>query len=428
MTKHFSNMRALSGLLAEALNLIDSNIENHHQQTAYLAYMIAKAAGLDTRALELVRLAALMHDIGFITMEDPGSLEELESHAVQISEIGARLIEGFPNAEPVAQVVRYCQSGWYRFLALPDEKKPALQYSARIANIVHLADVVSALLRKNVPILNQVKDIRDGVSSLRGSEFSEEAVSAFLSASENEYVWMDLRYNPLFLDQWTGTGEEFSLERTVEMTSVISRVIDFRSSFTAMHSAGVAAAAVALAGFAGMDADCCQEIQVAGLLHDIGKLKIPRAILEKPGRLTEEEFNIVKEHPYYTYLLLSRAEGFERISRWAGYHHEKLNGTGYPFHLAAAELDTGARIMAVSDIFSAVAEDRPYRPGMGKESTVAVLNQAARSGGIDPDIVTLLYDHYDDVDHLRSQAALAAGKRYDLSIRSLSSLPASEEG
>ena len=160
-----------------------------------------------------------------------------------------------------------------------------------------------------------------------------------------------------------GETEPVSLDKTVELTVVLSRIIDYRSAFTAMHSAGVAASATALARLSGMDEDECKMMRIAGLLHDIGKLKVPRAILEKPGKLTEEEFNIVKEHPYYTRLNMMNLEGFEKIANWAAFHHEKLNGKGYPFHLDASSLDTGARIMAVADIFSAITEVRPCAPG-----------------------------------------------------------------
>lgn len=416
MNEHFSNIRALNGSLAEALNLIDPNIENHHQQTAYMAYMIARAAGLDERSLELARMAALTHDIGFITMDDPGSVEELERHATEIAEIGANLIEGFPDSAAIAHIVRYCQSSWSRFLSFTDEEKEERYLSARIANIVHLADVVSTLVRKDVPILNQVKGMREAAKALRGTEFSEEAVDAFLCVSENEFVWMDLRYNPQFLNYFVGEIESVSLDRTVEMTVIMSRIIDYRSSFTAMHSAGVAASAVALAGFAGMSGDECKMMKIAGHLHDIGKLKVPRAILEKPGKLTEEEFNIVKEHPYYTRLNTINVEGFEKISEWAAFHHEKLNGRGYPFHLGAADLDTGARIMAVADIFSAITEVRPYRAGMSREQAFNVLNDNVRSGGIDGNVVALLGEHYEEINRLREEAARREGERYYRSI------------
>lgn len=412
-------MRALNGSLAEALNMIDPNIENHHQQTAYMAYMIGRAAELDERSLGLVRMAALTHDIGFVTMDEPGSVEELESHASEVAEIGAKLIEGFPNSAEIAHIVRYCQSSWSYFLSFTDEEKKERYPSARIANIVHLADAVSSLLRKDIPVLNQVKGIREALKAARGTEFSEEAVDAFLCASENEFIWMDLRYNPQFLNYFVGDIEEISLDRAVEMTAIMSRIIDYRSSFTAMHSAGVAASATELAGFAGMSKDECKMMKIAGYLHDIGKLKVPRAILEKPGKLTEEEFNIIKEHPYYTRLNTMNVEGFERIANWAGFHHEKLNGKGYPFHLSAADLDTGSRIMAVADIFSAITEVRPYRKGMSRDEAFDVLNDNVRSGGIDGELVALLGEHYEEIDRLREAAARSEGERYYKSINKM---------
>ena len=118
MNDRFTNMCDLNGSLAEALNLIDPNIENHYQQTAYMAYMIARAAGVDDRALALTRMAALLHDIGFITMDKQQSVAALERDAGRISELGATLIEGFPNSAAVAHIVRYCQSSWSLFALL----------------------------------------------------------------------------------------------------------------------------------------------------------------------------------------------------------------------------------------------------------------------------------------------------------------------
>lgn len=183
-----------------------------------------------------------------------------------------------------------------------------------------------------------------------------------------------------------------------------------------MHSAGVSASAVALAKHAGLSETECVMMWIAGHMHDVGKLKVPRAILEKPGRLTEEEFNIIKEHPYYIRKILSNVEGFDRISDWAAFHHEKLNGNGYPFHLSSSGLDTGARIMAVADIFSAVTEVRPYRTGMSRAQTEDVLSAQVRSGGIDGDLVGLLMDNYDEIDSERDKASRTEGKNYYASV------------
>ena len=139
---------------------------------------------------------------------------------------------------------------------------------------------------------------------------------------------------------------------------------------------------------------------------------MPRAILEKPGKLTNEEFNVVKEHPYYTSLVLLEIDGFQDIWHWANQHHEKLNGKGYPFHRKADDLDTGDRIMAVADIFSAITEERPYRAGMTREQAADVLNGDVKAGGICGDIVALLLDNYEQVDAARDAASRIAGKRY----------------
>lgn len=179
-----------------------------------------------------------------------------------------------------------------------------------------------------------------------------------------------------------------------------------------MHSAGVAASARKLAEIIGMSKKECRMIEIAGNLHDIGKLVVPNSILEKPGRLTDAEFNIIKEHPYYTRMILSDIDGFERITEWAGNHHEKLNGRGYPRHLSADDLDIGARIMAVADIFSAITEDRPYRKGMDRKQAMDIMDENVKFGAISGEIVQLLRDHYDEIDAARMEMSKNEGQRY----------------
>ena len=227
---------------------------------------------------------------------------------------------------------------------------------------------------------------------------------------------MDLSLNPTYMFAQLGPLRIVLLEKLVIFTSLISRVIDFRSPFTAMHSAGVAATARELARLSGMTQEECLMMEAAGNLHDIGKLRVPNAILEKPGKLTEEEFNVMREHPYYTSMILQDVEGFEKIAKWAAYHHEKLNGKGYPFHLRAEELDEGCRIMAVADIFSAITEVRPYRKGMNKEQAQKVLLENAERGEIYKKTVDLLMSHYDEVDAVREKKSREIGKRYYASL------------
>lgn len=409
-------MRSLLIALAKAMNLINPNMQYHHEQTAYISYQIGYEMGLRGDDLNNTVYAALLHDIGAVVSPEVQSVDSLEEHEKEIAIIGANMIRDLEGFGEIADIIEASQNTYI-------EDEEALTGCERhdvcldIAQAVHLGDFVTSQIDPNERILNQVKRINEAVIAGRNTEFSAKAVGAYLRLSEREYTWMDAALNPSFLLIFTGTIRDVSLEEAVKLTHFMSRIIDFRSSFTAMHSAGVAASARELARLAGMTDEECLMIEIAGNLHDVGKLAVPNEILEKPGKLTDEEFNIVKEHPYYTRMILMDVEGFERIANWAGFHHEKLNGNGYPFHFSADQLDLGARIMAVADIFSAITEVRPYRAGMTREQAMAVLKGNAEAGAICERIVGLLEAHYDEIDNARERESRKAGQRYFESLK-----------
>ncbi len=413
----FTDVRSLLKAFAAAMNLINPEVEGHHQQTAYLAYMIVREMGISEQGVETAVYAALLHDIGSVVSETQQSVMEIEADARNISLIGAEILSDIPGLKTVSEVIRRCQLSWSEISVMLRSDGREFEECAQIASAIHLADVVSAVLEPDIPVLQQRVRITEGVMLSRGKEFSERAADAFERLSKLEFIWLDLRYNPEFLLLFTGEIRYISLDNMVELTKLMSRVIDYRSSFTAMHSAGVAASAVKLAELAGMSGDECKMMRIAGNLHDIGKLKVPREILEKPGKLTDDEFSIIKEHAYFTRLILMDVTGFEKIRDWAGYHHEKLNGNGYPFKFGADMLDTGSRILAIADIFSAITEVRPYRGGMPKEKAISVLEDNVNSGGLCPELTRLLIDNYEVIDAARARESEEAGKRYFDSLR-----------
>jgi len=133
-------------------------------------------------------------------------------------------------------------------------------------------------------------------------------------------------------------------------------------------------------------------MRVAGLLHDLGKLSIDGTLLDKPGHLTWEEMNIFRQHPYYTYRILREAGDLDPLPAWAAYHHERLDGSGYPFRLDNASLDQGARIIAASDVFVALCEDRPYRPGLPRGEIARLLEEEVARGAMDADAVAAVLE------------------------------------
>jgi HD-GYP domain-containing protein (c-di-GMP phosphodiesterase class II) len=136
-------------------------------------------------------------------------------------------------------------------------------------------------------------------------------------------------------------------------------------------------------------------MEIAGLMHDIGKLCVPDEIVEKPARLTSAEFSVMERHSFETYQILRHVPGLETIAEWAAFHHEALNGQGYPFRRSAETLAMEARIVAVADVFQALAQARPYRGPQGLEEISRILGEFAGKGILDADVVAAARDDLD---------------------------------
>jgi putative nucleotidyltransferase with HDIG domain len=167
-------------------------------------------------------------------------------------------------------------------------------------------------------------------------------------------------------------------EETIDkICQAFAEIIDAKSPFTYRHSNGVAAAAIGISRQLGMSEQDTTFMRRAGLVHDLGKLSVSNSILEKPGALNDDEWSIIKKHPYYTFEILRRIPGFEQLSEVAGAHHEKLDGSGYYAHLSADQLNLAMRILTVADIFDALAAKRPYRDAMPLNKVFEIMQKDA---------------------------------------------------
>jgi HD-GYP domain-containing protein (c-di-GMP phosphodiesterase class II) len=280
---------------------------------------------------------------------------------------------------------------------------------------LQLADRVAVLLDPACDVLGQVDTILERIRAQSGERFIPEQVLALESLAEKEAFWLDTVYlhhldglsRRLKWEQVQITEEDF-----LGLTNLFRRIIDFRSQFTASHSAGVAATADVLAQLCGFTPADCRTIHLAGLLHDLGKLAVPAEILEKPGRLTREEFALVRRHTYYTFHLLEPLQVLDVIRVWAAFHHERMDGHGYPFHLTGEELPLGSRIVSVADVFTALTEDRPYRRGMSGADAFQIISEAVTQRRLDRKVVGILHDHLDELNNARRSAQNLALEEY----------------
>jgi len=182
--------------------------------------------------------------------------------------------------------------------------------------------------------------------------------------------------------------KELQTELLAIRTSIIcalNQLLDLKDLNTGVHSTRLAEWSVRIGRDLGLDDDCLRDLEVAAILHDIGKIGTPDAILKKPSALTDEERAIIRKHPEYGWAVLKGVPGLERVSLFVLHHHEAYDGTGYPARLRGEEIPIGARIVSVMDAFDAMISSRPYRKGLPIPEAIKRL-EAGIGTQFDPDV------------------------------------------
>lgn len=168
--------------------------------------------------------------------------------------------------------------------------------------------------------------------------------------------------------------------RLDQVATAFAMVIDAKSPYTARHSEGVAFLAQSMAHAMNLPEQDVTLLRRAGLLHDIGKLGISNLILDKPGRLSEDEMVTMRRHPAFTFEILDRVRRFRDVAEIAAAHHERLDGQGYHRGLRASDLCQRSRILAVADVCEALSAVRPYRPALNRDEVTVKLREMAGTG------------------------------------------------
>jgi HD-GYP domain-containing protein (c-di-GMP phosphodiesterase class II) len=405
---------------SKALDFVNPLMMNHHMRVAIIASEIAKQYGIERSEILNIFVASTLHDIGAFSLRDRLATLDFEIENPQLhAERGYLLLKNidFDLFSDIANIIRCHHLPWA-------DGKGAYFEGEGVhvgSHIIHLADRIEVLIDRQRHALNQSKTIADVIKSMTGSIFLPDIVEAFDELSKKEYFWLDAaspEIDQIIHDRNVFPDVELDIEGLLKVARLFSHIIDYRSRFTVVHSAGVSAVAALLAQMMGFSEMECRMMSLAGYLHDIGKLAIPAEILEKPARLSPEEFNIIKSHVYHSYRILESVKGLDIINTWASFHHERMDGSGYPFHIKGNELPIGSRIMAVADVFTAITEDRPYRKGMSGESALKVIEDMAKNNALDHSIVSIASTYFKHINDVRMDAQLNAGKEY-LTIMSL---------
>jgi HD-GYP domain-containing protein (c-di-GMP phosphodiesterase class II) len=376
--------------ITTALDMVEGELlgasTHHGRRIATLSAAMGRYLGLDEDTVRALTVCALLHDNALTEYIFSERQEGSHDPAMTLHcELGQKNVDTLQFNVDAGGFVLYHHE---RADGTGPFNKKAGEYplGAEIIRVADSIDVANHLQR--LPVA-RLPALREYIASNIGRDYTDRAADAMLNILDEEMLF-SLRDDRImetadrFIPSWT-----VDMDRGVvmELAGFVSRIIDYKSVFTQRHSTQIANKAWLMGGLYGYDSSLRTELYLAAALHDIGKLSTPAAILEKPGKLTDEEFRAIQDHVRMTHELLKDINGFEHICDWASNHHEKLDGTGYPFKKKADELDLNSRIIACLDIYQAVSEERPYHPGRNHADTMQILFDMAGKGLVDPRVV-----------------------------------------
>lgn len=356
---------------------------NHGKRVAYISTVMGRAMGMGERELSDLSACAILHDCAiteYIQTEIQNNSQD-QSHCA----MGEKNIQGLPFFGDVGGIVLYHHEradGGGPFGKFPHEIPLA-------ARLIHFADGLDSVYDLGALTEPNYIHMKKYLKESRGNVFEDELVELFERAFPEDSLLgiggesLEEKLSAVLVphELEAGNGSLYTLAR------LFAKIIDYKSGFTSHHSIGFAEKAARMAEYYGYDEAMQEKLFFTGALHDVGKLIIANDVLEKPGRLDDREYRYIQEHVHHTWEILSPIRGMEDIARWASRHHEKLDGSGYPFGLTGEALSHTDRLMACIDIYQALVEERSYKAGMPHKKAMAMLRNLAKRAQLDAGIV-----------------------------------------
>ncbi|WP_260706086.1 HD-GYP domain-containing protein [Edaphobacter flagellatus] len=350
--------------LSFAIDLTEGAVQGHALRSCLLGMRIADEVGLSAEEKSSLYYALLLKDIG---NEEMIGLR---------CDRGASIVSKLGMGQMAAEAVRSLEEHWDGTGYPKRARGERIPMLARVCAVAQHLDVFSMGRNANVAM--------ETLEQWSGTWFDPQLVRAALSLNSRGALWTHCKSDDshqmtraAVLDLDPRSRQQLDDHQIDRICEAFADIVDSKSNFTFRHSMGVAELAYGIAGKLGLSADRVRLVRRAALLHDIGKLSVSNAILDKKTRLTEAEWRVVEKHPGLTRQILELIGPFREIAIVAGEHHEKLDGSGYPNRLLSADISIESRIVAVADVYSALSEDRPYRAGLVHEEIMPIIRALA---------------------------------------------------
>ena len=421
----------LIGALSHALDITEGQAEGHCVRSCWIGMHVGRAMGLPDETLWELYYTLLLKDLGcssnaaricelyltddlsfkhdFKTVN--GSLPKVLKFVIGHTGLGAGLTERF---KAIAHIVQHGDEIAQELIQTRCTRGAdiarQLRFGDGVAAGIHSLDEhwngggrPERLKGEAIPVLSRIAllaqvvdvfNVSDGadaacweVEDRCGSWFDPAVVSAFRRCAADPAFWEQLSAPSLEAAVFALEPGRFVVpldeDYLDEIAIAFGQVVDAKSPYTAGHSARVALYTEGIAAELGLDEQRRRWLRRAALLHDMGKLGVSNAVLDKPGKLDEDEWAAVKRHAQYTESILSRIDAFGELAQVAGAHHERLDGRGYPRGLQAAEISLETRIITTADIFDAITAERPYRGAIPIPKTLEMMAENVGTA-IDP--------------------------------------------
>ncbi|MFA5336492.1 MAG: HD domain-containing phosphohydrolase [Candidatus Omnitrophota bacterium] len=339
--------------------------------------------------------ASLLHDIGYLalpehithylfTHEDPRQNPIILSHTI----IGAELTSQIPNLSTIAKLILNHHE-WYNGKGYPlGRQRNEIPMGAQI---IQIADQLDLLLRDES--IRGMVDVEKAMSSWRNERASADMVDSVLDILKNgkmlDEVMEKDKISDIFKRVRAETGQvdiPASVDAVGIACEVFSQLIDTKHPSMIGHSKRVSVYSMLIALAMNLSHDDITKTKWSALLHDVGKLGIARSLINKPGKLTPEEFETVKLHAVYTRELLETITDFKDVAMIASSDHERFDGRGYPAGLKGDQIPLGTKIISIADAFDAMTSTRTYRKAMSKETACDEIEKCSGTQ-FDPAIV-----------------------------------------
>lgn len=390
--------------VTKALDYVGVDDRSHGRRVGLMCHRVAHGLGWDRPTRHAALIAGMIHDCGVSSTATHQKLvDEMEwAGADDHCRRGAAFLHAFAPFAQYAEAIRHHHHRW---ALLPETMAP---HQRELANLVFLADrfdVVRAGFlagRRDHEVLAARHDLVATLAPHVGTLFSPRLFAALEQAIRRDGFWIELEDE--FLDgaifETLATWDHsltLEFDDVIALGEMISHIVDAKSPFTHYHSLRVADLAFAVTGFLDFAPQRRQMLRLAALLHDVGKLRTPDDILEKPGALSADEHDVMLRHPLDSKVVLSALFPETPIARWAAHHHEKLNGSGYPYGWQGDEIDVETRVLTICDIFQALCQKRPYRGRLPVSEVIAIMDRMDKAGEIDPDLFALVKSRADDL-------------------------------